>query len=481
MKMKSRFSSVLALTLTLFLFFAPCAPSSGSEAVSQPIDKGIDETTTPVDKLPELDHAAPIPYKSDLGDGPVYIFLTRHGETLSNAAGRLVCGLGNTPLTESGREVARYLGVGLQDVYFKAVYSSNLNRTHETASIILAENQTASRHYEIRQHAGMREPGLGDYEGYLYSEIAKLGVDMRITKKMLDDIHKLDPAAEDYAQFLNRTWAAINEICQKETKNGGGNVLVVAHALSNATIARNISYPDSRSLLRNSSIVLLKYEKGNLELLSYNDMGYVDKGKAMIESPEPVTMNLVVTAQTREDTRGRFSSVMDSDLTEAGEAAARALGAKLAPKGFRAVYSSDLWKDVNTAKAMIAGSGNRRLTVHSSRDLRGVQAGFYESEKMEKLPQAAGTTAKDRITSFHENDPKKIAEDYESAKSHVLSAYRAVCEQVRGTGGGEIAIVASGLTQQLAVEELTGTALKAPLKPGDVVTLLYDGTGYKLK
>lgn len=481
MKMKSRYSSVLALTLTLFMFLAPCAPSGASEAALPPIDKGIDENTTPVDKLPQLDQAAAIHYKGDLGDGPVYIFLTRHGETLSNMASRAVCGMGNTPLTESGREVARYLGVGLQDVYFKAIYSSNLNRTHETASIILAENQTASRHYEIQQHAGMREPSFGNYEGYLYSELIKLGVDMRITKNMIDDIHKLDPGAENYAQFLNRTWSAINEICQKETKNGGGNVLVVAHALSNATIARNISYPDSRSLLRNSSIVLLKYEKGKLELLSYNDMSYVDKGRAMIESPEPVTVNLVVTAQTRENTRGRFSSVMDSDLTEAGKEAARALGAKLAPKGFRAVYSSDLWKDVNTAKAMIAGSGNRRLTVHSSRDLRGVQAGFYESELLEKLPQAAGTTAKERITAFHENDPKKIAEGYENAKSHVLPAYRAVCEKIYGTGGGQIAIIASELTQQLVVEELTGTALKARLKPGDVVTLLYDGAKYKLK
>ena len=39
-------------------------------------------------------------------EAPVYVYLTRHGQTLTNQTGRFVSGRGNTPLTEEGRKVA---------------------------------------------------------------------------------------------------------------------------------------------------------------------------------------------------------------------------------------------------------------------------------------------------------------------------------------------------------------------------------------
>ena len=46
-------------------------------------------------------------------EAPVYVYLTRHGQTLTNQTGRFVSGRGNTPLTEEGRKVAYAVGLGL--------------------------------------------------------------------------------------------------------------------------------------------------------------------------------------------------------------------------------------------------------------------------------------------------------------------------------------------------------------------------------
>lgn len=520
MKTKSRAMSILALLLAVCMLFASCttAPASSSQPeenassseaasspdetaasqgdaapadsnqlpvappptyVESPIDKGDTSNLTPFEQLPELDKADPISNEPGPTDGPVYIFLTRHGETITNVSGRNVSGEGSAPLTDSGREVAYYLGLGLQDTYFKAVYSSTLSRTYETASIILEQNQTAARYHEINQHDGLREMAVGGFATKRLSELAEAGYNMRFVKSMADELHADDPTAESYAQVVNRAWSTIHEIAQAEAENGGGNILIVAHGGLNAVIARNLSYPDARSSLQNSSIVLLKYENGTLELLSYNDTSWIDRGRAMAETPEAVELNLVVTAETVEDTRSRFNSVLDSKVTEAGLSGAKATGAQLAPDGFRAVYASDLWKDVDTAKALISGSGNPYTIVHSSREMRGVQAGYYEGELLEGLPEVTGTTAKERITSFHENDPKEIAENYENAKEHVLAAYKGACDEIYATGGGKIAVVGSALTTQLVIEELTGAAAE-PLVPGDVVTLIFDGNAFRL-
>ena len=53
-------------------------------------------------------------------EAPVYVYLTRHGQTLTNQTGRFVSGRGNTPLTEEGRKVAYAVGLGLSGVKFEA-------------------------------------------------------------------------------------------------------------------------------------------------------------------------------------------------------------------------------------------------------------------------------------------------------------------------------------------------------------------------
>jgi len=55
-------------------------------------------------------------------DDTVTIYFARHGKTLFNSFD-LVQGWADSPLTEQGIEVARYLGEGLKDIKFDAYYT----------------------------------------------------------------------------------------------------------------------------------------------------------------------------------------------------------------------------------------------------------------------------------------------------------------------------------------------------------------------
>lgn len=69
-------------------------------------------------------------------------YFVRHGQTYFNHY-RKIQGWSNTPLTEEGTEDVYRSARGLADVKFDAVYTSDLSRTVQTASIILEENKYA--------------------------------------------------------------------------------------------------------------------------------------------------------------------------------------------------------------------------------------------------------------------------------------------------------------------------------------------------
>lgn len=69
-------------------------------------------------------------------DDTVTVYFARHGKTLFNTFDR-VQGWADTPLTEEGVQVARYLGEGLKGIKFDSFYSSDAGRQRETMAVIL--------------------------------------------------------------------------------------------------------------------------------------------------------------------------------------------------------------------------------------------------------------------------------------------------------------------------------------------------------
>jgi probable phosphoglycerate mutase len=89
------------------------------------------------------------------------LWLVRHGETVSNAQGRL-SGWTDVPLTELGRDQARALAPLLANERFDGIWSSDLARARDTARLAVGEPRVDER---------LREMDFGRLEGLEWAEI----------------------------------------------------------------------------------------------------------------------------------------------------------------------------------------------------------------------------------------------------------------------------------------------------------------------
>jgi probable phosphoglycerate mutase len=89
------------------------------------------------------------------------LWLVRHGETVSNADGRL-SGWSDVPLSELGQEQARSLAPVLANERFDRIWSSDLERAVATARLAIGEPTTDAR---------LREMDFGRLEGRRWTEI----------------------------------------------------------------------------------------------------------------------------------------------------------------------------------------------------------------------------------------------------------------------------------------------------------------------
>ncbi|MEM9842159.1 MAG: histidine phosphatase family protein, partial [Pseudomonadota bacterium] len=97
------------------------------------------------------------------------LYLTRHGQTALNCAGRLQ-GRQDSELTELGRRQAHHVGQKLQSVLGNTevtVWVSPLGRAQQTAGIIGDHLQVSQWITDPR----LAEIGLGDWEGMTMEDI----------------------------------------------------------------------------------------------------------------------------------------------------------------------------------------------------------------------------------------------------------------------------------------------------------------------
>lgn len=226
----------------------------------------------------------------------VILYLMRHGQTILNKAQR-VQGWCDGVLTDEGIEVARDVAVGLRNVEFKAVYSSDLGRTIKTARIVIKESRVNNK-LEVNEVPDLREAYFGKYEGesekimardmlgYLkvnsFEEAMKLPEFYKVyadTCAALDETGK----AEGFNTLIKRVNRGILNICEDISAQGGGNVLLVVHGGMLMTFLKSLDTSLNIKMIENSSISKVEYEKGKLKVLSVNDLSYREKGHELRE------------------------------------------------------------------------------------------------------------------------------------------------------------------------------------------------------
>lgn len=234
------------------------------------------------------------------------LYVVRHGKTMLNTTDR-VQGWSDAVLTPTGEEVVTAAGIGLKDVDFQAVYSSDSGRAVQTANLIMDEN-TASDHLEVHTDRRLREFNFGTYEGDLnHTMWQDIADDRGVTleeflanldpAEFADSVAKLDKEhmkkegieeginwpAEDYQTITDRLTEGLDAIVDEEAKNPGtGNILITSHGLSISalldTLFEDFEVPEGG--LKNASVNIIKYKNGEYTLESVNDMSYAEAGEA---------------------------------------------------------------------------------------------------------------------------------------------------------------------------------------------------------
>lgn len=223
----------------------------------------------------------------------VTLYLMRHGETILNKAKRTQ-GWCDGVLTREGTETAINAALGLSNIEFKAIYSSDLGRAVKTAELVIEEN-TSSKNLNLIKTEALREFYFGKYEGGLDSELYKdILSHLKVSSfeevmKMYDSqrqfcnaVATLDETneAEDYETAFNRYTNFIHKITEETSKKGGGNILLVTHGgimrlFLEKYNKNNLKLDD----ISNCSISKVKYSDGEYIVESINDVDHIEKGQ----------------------------------------------------------------------------------------------------------------------------------------------------------------------------------------------------------
>lgn len=227
----------------------------------------------------------------------VVLYVTRHGKTMFNTVHRAQ-GWSDTPLTEDGVKVAEQLGKGLKEkeITFKSAYSSDAGRARETAKLALKNNGQSD--LQIRESQNLREVCFGFYEGEhdevmwgdagkelgydSYEDFMKaIGSGKATVPEMLNALKKIDESgmSEDWNDVKQRMQKELKDIAEETAKDGGGNVLVVAHGMSILSMISDMTeeLPEGGQLA-NASVTKITYKDGRFKVKEVGNMNYVEAG-----------------------------------------------------------------------------------------------------------------------------------------------------------------------------------------------------------
>jgi broad specificity phosphatase PhoE len=157
------------------------------------------------------------------------ILLARHGETDDNVPPLRFQGQRDTPLNERGRAQARELAerVAALDPPVGSLWCSDLSRARETAAIVGARIGL-----EPRPDARLREGWRGEWEGFLFDEIAAADPERYAAWRAPDaEIGFQFPGGETLAQQQARVLECLQEIAA-----GPRPALAICHGGSIRTV-----------------------------------------------------------------------------------------------------------------------------------------------------------------------------------------------------------------------------------------------------
>lgn len=196
------------------------------------------------------------------------LLIVRHGQTQWNTQHRMQ-GQQDSPLTATGRELARRLAVRLENLHIDGVFTSPLGRAQDTARILIS-----GRDLRIEPDARLKELNFGRWEGE----------DMRTLDKHYSvnmDWFWQNPnrymeirGGETYDALLERTRDFLRYMSARE-----GTFIVVTHAVALRSIRQNVLGLDTNSSsmsMPSCCMCQVDIERGEYDLRVFGDRYHHD-------------------------------------------------------------------------------------------------------------------------------------------------------------------------------------------------------------
>ena len=198
------------------------------------------------------------------------ILALRHGETTWNQDKRLQGQL-DIPLNERGHWQAARAAEALREEAITAVYSSDLERAHQTARAIAARQGL-----EVRAHPGLRERHFGLFQGKTWTELEVEAPEAaRAWRQRLPEF--APDGGETLLQLRARIEAALNEIA---ARHPGEQIVVVAHGGVLDIVYRWATRLELQAprtwLVENAAINRLLWTPEGLSLVGWADRSHLD-------------------------------------------------------------------------------------------------------------------------------------------------------------------------------------------------------------
>ncbi|MBF8984488.1 histidine phosphatase family protein [Lutibacter sp. B2] len=201
------------------------------------------------------------------------LFLIRHGETTWNVESKAQ-GAKNIELSEVGRQQAAYLAERISKYKIDYIFSSDLDRAYETASIIGGKINK-----EVSQIGDLREMSFGKWEGLTQKQIKEVYKEHFIVWR--NNPHKADiPDGERLIDVQNRALRAVNDVVDKHK---GKNILIVSHGVTIKTIIlgiMGIGLSDFYKITQNNTCInVIEYRDYGPVILRLNDTAHLENIK----------------------------------------------------------------------------------------------------------------------------------------------------------------------------------------------------------
>ena len=198
------------------------------------------------------------------------VLLARHGQTKSNVSG-FYMGRSDEDLNDIGYAQSRSLSSRLADLPIASVYTSPLQRTYVTATILAKPHNL-----EVKVSDGLNEIQFGDWQGLHLNEISQRWPELW-QQWRADPSESTIPEGESFKQVAERAIRAFETVVAAE--QGKQAVIVTHEIVIKVLVACALGVSNSiyrRFEINNTSLSIIRLTNGKTRLIALNDTSHLE-------------------------------------------------------------------------------------------------------------------------------------------------------------------------------------------------------------